>query len=159
MTVGSVCGHFWRLKVPTRTAACTQTAGYPPFTTLTFAKMPRNKGISSSNARKLKRLRTAERLRNEDKLIDKSNERSIQYIDRIFDVKFTAKLARRNEKSKQKSKSKRKSQNKSAPFAQPGVGHAPIESDTKIESTAMTVAYRDSEKTQRMAVGARRRQG
>ncbi len=139
--------------------------GTPPFTTLTFAKMPRQKGMSthSSKARNLKRLRTAERLANEDKLIDKSNERSIQYIDRIFDVKFTAKLARRNEKSKQKSKSKRKSkrksQNKSAPFAQPGVGHAPIESDTKIESTAMTVAYRDSEKTQRMAVGARRRQG
>ncbi len=109
--------------------------------------MPCRDGFSSRNARKLKAKRTEERLANEDKLIDKSNERSIQYIDRIFDVKFTAKLARRNEKSKQKSKSKRKSQNKSAPFAQPGVGHAPIESDTKIESTAMTVAYRDSEKT------------
>ena len=107
--------------------------------------MPCRDGFSSRNARKLKAKRTEERLANEDKLIDKSNERSIQYIDRICDVKFTAKLARRNEKSKQKSKSKRKSkrksQNKSAPFVlpQPGVGPAPLASDTEIESTAMTV--------------------
>ena len=103
--------------------------------------MPRKFSISSKNALKLKRKRSEERLRNEEKRIEEANEASFQRLDR-FEKKWAARAHR-----KEKRESKRKSQHKSPPFVpQPCVGHAALEGvepGTEKESTAMTVASSD----------------
>ena len=108
--------------------------------------MPRQKGMSthSSKARKLKRMRTEERLRNEKKLTEERTDRAFNIITAVL-TEDAAKVHRN------KKKSKRKSQHTSSPpqhwwsscvthAALQGVeAHAALEDvepDTEKESTA-----------------------
>ena len=106
--------------------------------------MPRRAGLSTSNARNLKRMRAAERLRNEEKLTEEPTDRGVEISDAALEgVESGPKRMRTEERLRNEEKLTEERTYRGVEIsdaAREGVQPPEPEPGTEKESTALTVA-------------------